>query len=93
MNAPRHGAPSRQSANLGTIMRLRRILVATALAVLVLPRTAHAYLDPGSGSMLLQLIVGGAAGAAVVVRLFWRRLLALLPSRRREPESAPPDGT
>jgi len=52
-----------------------------------------AYLDPGSGSMLLQLIVGGAAGAAVFVRLFWRRLLALLPSRRREPdEAAPHDG-
>lgn len=32
---------------------------------------AHAYLDPGTGSMLLQLLLGGVAGALVVVRLYW----------------------
>lgn len=26
------------------------------------------YLDPGSGSMILQVVIGGAAGAAVAVR-------------------------
>ncbi|MFQ5739021.1 MAG: hypothetical protein ACE5JX_08390 [Acidobacteriota bacterium] len=33
-----------------------------------------AYLDPGSGSMLLQLLLGGVAGAFVLVKLFWRRI-------------------
>lgn len=34
---------------------------------------AHAYLDPGSGSMLVQLLLGGVAGAAVIVKLGWQR--------------------
>ena len=36
---------------------------------------AHAYLDPASGSMLLQMIVGGVAGLALAVKLFWHRIL------------------
>lgn len=46
--------------------------------------TAHAYLDPGTGSMLLQLLVGGAAGAAVLGKLVWRRLSSFWPLRRRD---------
>ncbi len=36
---------------------------------------AHAYLDPASGSMLLQMIVGGVAGAALAIKMFWHRIL------------------
>lgn len=31
-----------------------------------------AYLDPGTGSMLLQAIVGGSSGLFVLVRHFWK---------------------
>lgn len=31
-----------------------------------------AYLDPGTGSMLLQAIVGGSAGLFVFARHVWR---------------------
>ena len=31
-----------------------------------------AYLDPGTGSMVLQAIVGGSAGLFVFVRHVWR---------------------
>lgn len=34
-----------------------------------------AYLDAGSGSLIVQAVVGGAAGAAVAARLYWRRLV------------------
>jgi hypothetical protein len=34
---------------------------------------AHAYIDPGSGSVLLQLILGGIAGIGVVAKLYWGR--------------------
>lgn len=33
-----------------------------------------AYMDPGSGSLLLQLVLGGLAGAAVALKLFWSRI-------------------
>lgn len=32
------------------------------------------YVDPGAGSLLLQLILGGIAGALVSLKLFWGRL-------------------
>ena len=32
------------------------------------------YVDPGAGSLLLQLILGGVAGALVSLKLFWNRL-------------------
>jgi hypothetical protein len=45
-----------------------------------------AYIDPGTGSMLLQVIVGGVAAAAVGLKLFWSRLLGFFRIRRREAE-------
>lgn len=42
---------------------------------------AHAYLDPGTGSMILQVVLGGVAGAAVAGRFYWHRLLTLLRIR------------
>ena len=48
-----------------------------------------AYLDPGTGSMLVQLVVGGVAAAAVTAKFYWRRLLTLLRIRKPEPEPEP----
>ncbi len=46
-----------------------------------------AYLDPGTGSLILQLVLGGAAALAVTVKFWWNRLLHLLHIRRRSPAS------
>ena len=48
--------------------------------------TVFAYLDPGSGSMLVQLLVGGVAAAVVALKLYWYKLLRLLRIRKDEPE-------
>ncbi|MFK7897001.1 MAG: hypothetical protein AB8G23_14245 [Myxococcota bacterium] len=39
---------------------------------------AQAYLDPGTGSMVLQVILGGVAGAMVIGKLYWARFKSLL---------------
>jgi hypothetical protein len=36
------------------------------------------YIDPGTGSLMLQLLLGGAASLWVVIRLFGRRILKFL---------------
>jgi len=46
---------------------------------------AFAYLDPGTGSALLQGILGALAAAAVVIKLYWYRLLRLLGLRKKPP--------
>ena len=45
-----------------------------------------AYLDPGSGSMILQILAGGLAAVAVTARLYWSRLLKFLRIRKPEDE-------
>ncbi len=41
-----------------------------------------AYLDPGSGSMILQILAGGVAAVAVTARLYWNRILKFLRIRK-----------
>ena len=54
---------------------------------LTVPSAAYAYLDPGSGSMLLQLVLGGLAGLAVIAKLYWHRLLGLFGRHSPQEES------
>lgn len=62
----------------------RITLLAMVLAGWVLPGTAHAYLDPATGSILLQVVLGGIAGAGLLIKLYWHRLLRLVGLRRAE---------
>ena len=48
-----------------------------------------AYLDPGSASMLLQVIGGGVAALAVAFKLFWRRILTFLHLRTDDADAEP----
>ncbi len=56
---------------------LRFSIILSIFSFFVFPKSAYAYLDPGSGSMILQLLLAGLAGAFVVLKLFWHRVLAL----------------
>ena len=47
---------------------------------------AYAYLDPGSGSLILQGIIAGIAAIGVVARIYWHRLLRLF-SRNKDIDS------
>jgi len=57
-------------------------LVAAGLIAFELP--LHAYLDPGSGSMLLQVLLGGFAALGVAIRLYWQRGTARFRHRKVE---------
>jgi hypothetical protein len=45
-----------------------------AVSLLVLPVDAFAYLDPGTGSYVLQMIIAGLLGAAFAVKMSWFRI-------------------
>ena len=48
---------------------------------------AVAYLDPGTGSMLLQVILGGIAAVGVAIKLYWHKLRAAFGmAKKEEPE-------
>lgn len=63
------------------------LLAVSALVLGASSTPAQAYLDPGTGSILLQALLGGFAGMALVGRLYWHRFLVLIGRRR----DAPPD--
>ncbi|MBN2464758.1 hypothetical protein JXD38_03925 [candidate division WOR-3 bacterium] len=48
------------------------------LSLLLLPSIAQAYLDPGTGSYVLQLLLGTLLGGLFALGLFWRRVLAFI---------------
>ena len=50
--------------------------LALVMALFVFPAQAHAYLDPGTGSYILQLALAALVGALFAVRLFWGRIKA-----------------
>jgi hypothetical protein len=48
-------------------------------------RSTLAYLDPGSSSVLIQVLAGGVAAIGVTAKLFWSRILRFLRIRRDDP--------
>jgi hypothetical protein len=60
------------------------VLLNVFLIVIGWANSAWAYLDPGTGSMILQLLLGGIAGAVVILKLYWRRFVGLFRGNARE---------
>ncbi len=52
-------------------------LTLSALFVGISTTSAHAYLDAGTGSMILQVLLGGIAGVAIAGKLYWYKFLSL----------------
>ena len=51
------------------------------------------YLDAGTGSMLVQMVVAGVAGAAVFAKIYWAKVTGPFrrnrsPVAEREPQQA-----
>ena len=54
-------------------------------------RATLAYLDAGTGSIILQAVLGGTAAVAVGVKLWWRKILHALHIRRQPDEQPLPE--
>jgi hypothetical protein len=50
------------------------VLLLAVLVVLVAAGPAEAYVDPGAGSMLMQLLLGGVMAGLVLLRSSWVRM-------------------
>jgi len=67
-------------------MKISNQLGLLALCLAMLTQPAYAYLDPGTGSLLLQGIIGGIAASITVVSLYYNRLKATLSRMVRKRE-------
>ena len=59
------------------LMYLRKIGITSVLIFslsMALSKNAYAYLDPGTGSYIIQLLIAAFVGIGFAVRLFWGRI-------------------
>ncbi|MCZ6740735.1 MAG: hypothetical protein O7D27_01105, partial [Alphaproteobacteria bacterium] len=63
----------------------------TAGVVLLLHRPAYAYLDPGTASIILQVVVGAVAAAGLYFRAYLARLFSYFrrPAKNDPGSNAP----
>ena len=67
----------RNLASLSFLLALAAMLVGASTS------TAQAYLDPGTGSIILQILLGGVAGLALACKLYWQKFITLLGIKRK----------
>jgi hypothetical protein len=48
------------------------------------------YLDPGSGSYLIQLLIAALVGIGFAIKLYWRRITAAFRSLMARPRNDEP---
>ena len=63
------------------------IAITTLLALGTWALPAHAYLDPGTGSMLIQGIIGAVAAVGVTLKLYWHKIKLMISGRRTGDET------
>lgn len=56
-------------------MKLSYIFLTTLLVFVLSTKAAHAYLDPGTGSFILQVVAAGALGGLFALKTFWRQII------------------
>jgi hypothetical protein len=57
------------------------LLVLTLLAMGLWPASAHAYIDPGTGSFVIQGIIAAVVGAGFAIKVFWHRIVSALTGK------------
>ena len=53
---------------------LKHVVIITVILFLWSIKDAHAYIDPGTGSYIIQVIIGGVLGAAFALKVYWKKV-------------------
>lgn len=61
-------------------MRFNNIILAIVFFLCFVP-CANAYLDPGSGSFIIQMIIASVAGVAYAMKMYWSKIKAFIGRR------------
>ena len=68
-----------------------RIRFTLLLVGAVCPGVAFAYIDPGTGSILIQGLIAAIAAIGVTLKLYWHRFVAYF-KRGKSHQAAEPSG-
>lgn len=62
-------------------MKFKPFAVVLTVLTMLLTTPAWAYIDPGTGSFLVQGIIALVVGAGVAIKLYWRRIKAAITGK------------
>ena len=65
------------------LTRVAMVLYLAILLSVVAIEPAHAYIDPGSGSLIFQAVAASAMAIGLAVKVFWRRISTFF-SRKKD---------
>ena len=67
-----------------TRRELGYLVVVAVLVICLLPATALAYIDPGTGSFVIQGIIAGVIGVGLAIKVFWHRIQSAFTGKSGE---------
>ena len=76
MNLTLNGMNLRNSIILGALLGLSQFVISDS----------YAYIDPGSGSLVLQMIVGALVGVGIAIKVYWYKFKEKILSKVRKDE-------
>lgn len=65
------------------------MLILIVLLILIFPPQAQAYLDPGTGSYITQLLIGGLVGGGYLIKMYFHKIVDFFkkkPTKKNEEE-------
>lgn len=66
----------------------KRSILLSLMAIVILTTPAYAYLDPGTGSILLQALIGGIAASVTVISMYYQRIKAFFSGQAASKKSS-----
>ena len=62
---------------------MKKILISSFVFVILFSNNAFAYLDPGTGSIILQAILGAIAAGATWCSIYWQKKIFFSKTKKR----------
>ena len=57
---------------------MNKLFIFTILSIVIFPNHTYAYLDPGTGSIILQAIIGFLAASVTAISIYWSKFKSLI---------------
>lgn len=59
----------------------QKIFAILSIFLFMLPKTAHAYLDPGAGSQMFQILAASFVGGIFLIKSYWQSLKSFIDNK------------
>ena len=67
------------------------LALVAVLVLVLLPSPALAYIDPGTGSFVIQGIIAAIVGAGIAIKMYWHRIKSALTGKSLSEDDDPDD--